>query len=163
MFRKLLHSFPVNISCAVPAFGINGPHFFEEGNCRVPVNSAWQWAMLKTELDTDNFDGELWFQQVSTNEHTANVWDACFLHALCHASVTLPCQPVPLTSLQPTTFFKALGSQSLCKQTGTLDEVEGHISVEVRAIEKRQPWTTMVIFNHDCKNVFCARKNPSRM
>jgi hypothetical protein len=40
MIRKLLHSLPVTTSCAVPAFGINGPHVFEEGKSRVPVNSA---------------------------------------------------------------------------------------------------------------------------
>jgi hypothetical protein len=57
----------------VPAFGINGPHVFEEGKSRVPVNSAWHWAMLQTELNTDNFDGELWFQQVGATEHTACV------------------------------------------------------------------------------------------
>jgi hypothetical protein len=56
---------------------LEGPHFFEEDNRRVPVNSAWHWAMLKTELDPDNFDGELWFQQVSATEHTASVPICC--------------------------------------------------------------------------------------
>jgi len=40
MFRKLLHSLTVTTPCAMLAFGINGPHFFEEGNRRVLVNSA---------------------------------------------------------------------------------------------------------------------------
>lgn len=77
MFRKLLHSLPVTTSYTVPAFEINGPHFFEEGNHRVPVNSAWHWVMLKTKLDTANFDSELWFQQVSATEHTARVPICC--------------------------------------------------------------------------------------
>lgn len=73
VFRKPLHSSKVTVWCGVSAFEIIGPHFFEVGNCRVTVTSAWYQTILEMlEVDADDIDGELWFQQDSTSAYTAH-------------------------------------------------------------------------------------------
>jgi hypothetical protein len=71
-FNNYLYRLKVTISCGVPAFGINGPYFLEKGNRMVTVNSMRHQAVLETELDADNVDGELWFQQVSATKNRAH-------------------------------------------------------------------------------------------
>jgi len=107
--------------------------------------------MLKTEIDTDNFDGELWFQQVSANEHTACVPIHCLRPMFpgcvmsCFGDTALP---VSSPDLSTTHYLLQDTWKSKFMQSGILDEVEGHISVEVRVIEKCQLRRIMVIFNH---------------
>lgn len=70
-----LHSDKVTVWCAVSAFGIFGPFFFEENDLTVTVTSQRYQQLLRNfeqQLHDEGVDmGRIWFQQDGATAHTA--------------------------------------------------------------------------------------------
>jgi hypothetical protein len=144
VFGKLLNISKVAIRFGMSASGITGPYSYEEGKCASNVNSTQHRAMLETrQVNADDGDGELWFEQVGATQHTAREPNDCswlYVHWNHHVLVTSPGQPGLMTCLGSATFLGMLGSQSVREQTahtwgGGMGLTE-HIRVEIRTINK---------------------------